>query len=163
VASEFGAISTISYGAITNYGSISGGSDGGYFSLDDVSATTTSVVNYGSITAGAVALEDDNDYSSDIFAVDNYGSIVGGQSAFQPFLNNDDAEQLMNDGTIQGAIAFNSGVDDYLRNSGSIAGKVTLGSGAETYVQNSGSITGNVTLGSAPATTCRIRARLPAM
>ena len=147
--SGYGAICTISYGTLSNYGSISGGSEGGYFSLDITVATTTSVVNFGSITAASVALEDDNAYDSDIYTLDNYGSIVGGQSAFQTFRNNGDAEQLTNNGTMQGAIAFGNGAGDFLQNSGSIAGDVTLGSGAGDYVSSTlGTIDGTIACGS---------------
>jgi serralysin len=147
--SGYGAIYPISYGALANYGSISGGSDVGYFSLDNTGATTTSVVNFGSITAASVALEDDNAYDSDIYTLDNYGSIVGGQSAFQTFGNNGDAEQLTNNGTMQGVIAFGAGAGDFLQNSGLVTGNVTLGSGAGDYVSSTlGTIDGTITCGS---------------
>jgi serralysin len=145
----YGAVYTISYGALTNYGSISGGNDDAYFTLDETSSTTTSVVNYESILAVTCALDDDNEYGSDIFALDNYGSIVGGQYAFETFANNGDAERLTNSGTMQGAIAFGSGAGDFLQNSGLITGDVTLGSGAGEYVSSTlGTIDGTITCGS---------------
>jgi hypothetical protein len=135
LVSGYDAIETISYGALTNYGSISGGGSGAYFAFDATSSTTAAVLNYGSILATSFALYDDNEYSSDTFTLDNYGSIVGGQYAFQTFATNGDAEQLTNNGTIQGVIAFGSGAGDYVNSTfGGIDGTITCGSGGDVVI-----------------------------
>jgi hypothetical protein len=145
LAGGYSAIYTVTYGALANYGSISGGSEGGYFALDNTGSTTTSVVNYGSIVAATYALEDDNEYASDIFTLDNYGSIVGDQYAFEAFSNNSDAEQLTNNGTIQGAIVLGSGAGDFVNSTlGTIDSAIACGSGGDVVIagQSGGSVVG---------------------
>jgi Hemolysin-type calcium-binding repeat (2 copies). len=131
--------------AITNSGDVIGSG----IAVDLTSSTGTTVVNLGTVSAGAAAFTGFAGLS-----IDNLGTILSSmQAAFDFTWSTTGVLNIRNSGLISSPVTAIRGSDtlgDVVVNSGRIVGDVDLGAGAAVdKVINSGVIDGNVYLGGA--------------